>query len=111
MVYLIFSHSYLHLVGCKTNGQRTMILINLQETFDIMNHKILLKKCILLDFQQHNCLVSWFELYIYLPVFKWVSKINSPMLQVPPAEEHKNRQGFPCYRSPTASQKSANSPK
>ena len=44
MGYSIYSHSHLHLVGCKTNGERRMVLINLQKTFDIINHKILLKK-------------------------------------------------------------------
>ena len=44
MDYSIFSHSHLHLVGCKTNGQIGMVLINLQKAFDIINHKILLKK-------------------------------------------------------------------
>ena len=76
MGYSIFSQSHLHLVGCKTNGQRRMVLINFQKVFDTINHKILLKKCVLLDFQQLNCLFSWFELYLRLPVFKWVSKIN-----------------------------------
>ena len=40
MGYSIFSHSHLHLVGCKTNGQKSMVLINLQKPFDIINHKI-----------------------------------------------------------------------
>ena len=44
MGYSIFSHSHLHLVECKTNGQRRMVLINLQKAFDIINHKILFKK-------------------------------------------------------------------
>ena len=44
MDYSIFSHSHLHLVGCKTNGQIGMVLINLQKAFDIINHKILFKK-------------------------------------------------------------------
>ena len=50
MGYSSFSHSHLHLVGCKTNGQRRMVLINLQKEFDIINHKIFWKKCILLGF-------------------------------------------------------------
>ena len=50
MGYSIFSHSHLHLVGCKTNGQRRMALINLQKEFDIINRKIFWKKCILLGF-------------------------------------------------------------
>ena len=54
----------LHLVGCKTNDQRGMVFTNLQKAFDIINHKILLKKCIPLDFQQLSCLFSWFELYL-----------------------------------------------
>ena len=44
MGYSVYSHSHLHLVRCKTNGDRRMVLINLQKTFDIINHKILLKK-------------------------------------------------------------------
>ena len=44
MDYSIFSHSHLHLVRCKTNGQRWIVLINLQKAFDIINHKTLLKK-------------------------------------------------------------------
>ena len=43
MGYSTFSHSHLHLVGCKANGQRRMVLINLQKAFDIINHEILLK--------------------------------------------------------------------
>ena len=110
MGYSIFSHSHLHLVGCKSNGQGRMVLMNLQKAFDIINQKTLLKKCVLLDFQQLNCLVSWFESYFCLPVFKWVSKINSPLLQVPTAEWHNNQQDFPCCGSPPASQKFAHPP-
>ena len=44
MGYSIYTHTHLHLVGCKTNGERRMVLINLQNTFDIINHKTLLKK-------------------------------------------------------------------
>ena len=44
MGYSIFSHSYLPLVGYKTNGQRRLVLIRLQNAFDIINQKILLKK-------------------------------------------------------------------
>ena len=40
----------LHLVGCKTNDQRGMVLINLQKAFDIINHKILLKKMYSVEF-------------------------------------------------------------
>ena len=46
------------------------------KAFDIINHKFYWKKFILLDFQQLNHSFSWFELYLCLPVFKWVSKIN-----------------------------------
>ena len=44
MGYSIFSHSHLPLVGYKTNGQRRLVLIRLQNAFDIINQKILLKK-------------------------------------------------------------------
>ena len=44
MGYSIFSHSHLHLVECETNGQRKMVIVNLQKAFDIINHTILLKK-------------------------------------------------------------------
>ena len=40
----IFSHSHLRLVGCKTDVQRRLVLIRLQNAFDIINQKILLKK-------------------------------------------------------------------
>ena len=44
MDYSIFSHSHLHLVGCKTNGQRKMVLTNVLKEFYIINHKTLLEK-------------------------------------------------------------------
>ena len=85
----ILSHNHLHLVGRKANGQRRMALINLQKAFDIINHKILLRKMYSVGFsatQLLGFLVSWFESYLCLPVFNWVSEINTSMLQVPTAE-------------------------
>ena len=58
MGYSIYSHSHLHLVGCKTNGERRMVLINLQKTFDIINHKILLKKNVLCWIFSNS--IAWF---------------------------------------------------
>ena len=88
-----------------------MVLINSQKTFDIINHKILLKKSVFCwIFSLLNCLISRFESYLYLPVFKRVSKVNSPMLQVPTAEKHNNLQGFPCWGCPSTSQKFSHSP-
>ena len=63
MGYSIFIHSHLHLV-CETNGQRRMVLGNLQKAFDIINHTILLQKMYSVG----------------------VSKINYPMLPVPTKE-------------------------
>ena len=74
MGYSIFSHNHIRLVGCKINYPRRMILVNLHLTSKTT--KSYWKKCILLDFQRLNWLLSWFELYLCLPVFTWVSKIN-----------------------------------
>ena len=56
MGYSIFSPSHLHLVGCKTNGQRRLVLINLQKAFDIINHKILFKKMYSTKFLENQLL-------------------------------------------------------
>ena len=44
MGYSIFSHNLLHLVRCDPNGQRRMVLVNLQKGFDNINHTMLSKK-------------------------------------------------------------------
>ena len=57
MGYSIFSHSHVHLVGYKTNGQRRMVLINLQKPFDIKKHKILFKNVLCWIFSNS---IAWF---------------------------------------------------
>ena len=85
-----------------------------QFTKCIWHHKpqnLIEKKCVLLDFQLLNCLVSWFELYLCLPVFKWVSKIKSEFSNVASTDYVVSQQltGFPCWGIPPTSQKFAHS--
>ena len=83
-----------------------MVCINLQKAFDIINRKILLKKKIFCwVFSLLICLVSWFESYLSIPIFKWVSKVNSPILQTSTGEYHKDLQGFPYWDNRLTSQK------
>ena len=47
----------LNLVGCKTNDQKGMVVINLQKAFDSINHKILLKKIYSVGFSATQLLI------------------------------------------------------
>ena len=78
MGYSIFSHGLLHLVGCKTNGQRRMALINLQKAFDIINHKILLKKMFSVGFSANQLL--GFLVWV-VPVYQFSSEYQKWILQ------------------------------
>ena len=100
MGYSIFSHSHLHLVECETNGQRKMVLVNLQKAFDIINHTILLKKMYSVGFsatQLLGFLVWAIALFTSFQVsiknkFYNVGSTNCGVAQ--------QSRGFPCCRSP-----------
>ena len=76
MGYSIFSHSHLHLVGCKTNGQRRMVLINLQKSFDIINHKIKNVFCWIFSNS-----VAWFLGLRLASVYQFSSQNQKQILQ------------------------------
>lgn len=50
-----------------------MILIIFQKVFDAINHKLTLRKMSSVDFLTAS--VAWFELHLFIGVFKWVSNI------------------------------------
>ena len=110
MGYSIFSHSHLHLVGCETNGQRRMVLVNLQKAFGILNHTILMKKMYPVGFSVTHSLgfLVWVvALFTSLQVsiknkFFNVASTNCEVAQ--------QSRGFPCWGSPTTSQTFAHSP-
>ena len=79
MGYSCFCHSHLHLVGCKTNSQRKMVLNNLQKPFDIINHKILLKKMYFVGISATQLLVFlvWFvPLFTSLQISKKIKLLQ-----------------------------------
>ena len=86
MDYSIFTYSHLHLVHFKANDQRRMVLIDLQKAFDIINHKILLKKMYSVGFSA----TQFFGFLVWvMPLFTSFQvsiKNKFPMLQVPTAE-------------------------
>lgn len=52
---------------------RGMILIIFQKVFDTIKHKITLRKMSPVDFLTAS--VAWFELHLFIGIFKWVSNI------------------------------------
>ena len=108
MGYSIFSQTHLHVVGHEKNGQRRMILVNLQKAFEKdINHTILLKKMHSVGFSATQLLafLVWaVALFTSFQVsiknkFSNVGNTNCGVAQ-------KSR-GFPCWGTSTLHKKTA----